>query len=127
MLITFVEGHRKLAMHLRTLEASNAPEEENVVEDFEELTRPMVVDSSIKNPITSPAAVNVSTPFSPVASHFPAEFNFSASVAQDNSIDPDPVRQAPVHPLRRPSRLTSTDCRRSVRHRPPPDYYQNNF
>ena len=107
----------------RTSEAINAPEEENVVEDFEELTRPMVVDSSIKNPITSPAAVNVSTPSSPVASNFPAEFNSSASVAQGNSIDPDPARQAPVHPKRRPSQPTSTDCRRSVRHHPPPDYY----
>ena len=104
----------------RTLEASDAPEEENVIEDFEELTRPTVVDSSIKNPITSPAAVKVFTPSSPVASNFHAEFNSSASVVQDDSIDPDPVRQTPVHSVRHSSRPTSTDCRRSVRHRPPP-------
>ena len=110
----------------RTLEASDAPEEENVVEDFEELTRPTMVDSSTKNPITSPAAVNMSTPSSPVASNFPAEFNSSASVVQDNSIDPDPVRQTPVYPMHCPPRPTSTDFRRSVRHCLPPNYYQSN-
>ena len=70
----------------RTSEASNAHEEENVIEDFEELTRPTVVDSSIKNPITLPAEVNVSTLSSPVASNLPAEFNSSASMAQDKLI-----------------------------------------
>ena len=55
-----------------TSEAIDAPEEENIIDDFEELTRPTVVDSSIKNPITSPAAINVSTtPSSPVVSNFP--------------------------------------------------------
>ena len=85
-----------------------------------------MVHSSIMNPITLPAAVNMSTSSSPVASNFPAEFNSSTSVAQDNSIDPDPVCQTPVHPKRRPSRLTSTDCCRSVRYSTPPDYYQSN-
>ena len=58
----------------RTSEANNAPEEKNVIEDFEELTRPTVVDSSIKNHITSPAPVNVFTLSSTVASNFPVEF-----------------------------------------------------
>ena len=114
-------------IHQRTSEASDTPEEENVIEDFEELTRPTVVDSSIRNPITLPGAVNVSTPSSPVASIFPAEFNSSASVTQDNSIDPDPVCKIRDHPMHCPSRPTSTNCHRYVRHRPPPDYYQSNI
>ena len=53
---------------------------------------------SVENPVLSSVEVNMSAPSSPVVSDFLAEFNSSAPVAQVNSIDPDPVYQAPIHP-----------------------------